>query len=389
MIRCEAVRPLLSPFFDGVLAGPEREEVGAHVALCSDCGRSLDSLRGLSRLLKSAGHAPLPAGFFDRLERRRSRPLAYSARGAPVYGLAFVAAGALLIVIANRRTASIDTAPPPLAAARGAAFDGLAPAGKDGPVALSAPAPMIPKSSGASGGQPLGTRKAYTNEEMQKMLQAETRREGMVAAGPEQEEDEEQNEPFLGRQQLGVADTRAQAEDAIRQIAEMRHDVERGSDKKRDVPIAGNVAPVLSAAQAERGRALVAAAEDTKASVAPPAQPAWDDGMAGAFSGGLEGTLTIMDDKAWSDAWARLSKDPKPAVDFTKKEIVGVFLGSRPTGGYAVKILWVGDEGPALVVRWQEASPPPGTAAPDGATSPYALKVITRTDLPVRYEKQP
>lgn len=383
MIRCEAVKEQLSPFLDGALAGAEREEVGAHVALCSDCGRALDSLRGLSRLIKSLGQAPLPKGFFERLERRRAGPAAAMPR-TPVYALALVAA-CVMLVVANRRQSDVPDASAPLAAAPAGT---IAPAGKDAPVVLSAPESMVKAASsnaGGGAGVPMGARKAYTNEEMQNMLRAETRREGIVAANPGEDE-EDQSQPFMGRQ-LGAADTREQAEDAIRQLQEMRHDVERGAGVKKNVPIKGNVAPVLSAAQAERGRALVQ--PDDAAKAAPPPKEAWDNGLSGQYSGGLEGTRTLMDDQAWSEVWARLSTDPKPAVDFSKKEVVAIFLGPRPTGGYAAKILWVGDEGPAFVVRWQEVAPAPGTAPPDGKTSPYTLKVIGRTDLPVRYEKQP
>src|SRR5579883_3000184 len=156
-----------------------------------------------------------------------------------------------MIVVANRRTAQLESgASAPLAAAPAGALGGIVPAGKDAPVTLPAPAQMIPKTRGVEGGAPVGSRKSYTNEEMNAMLQAETKREGIVAANPgEGDDDESQNQPFLGREQLGAVDTRAQAEEAIRQIAEMRHEVERGAGKKKDVPIAGNVAPVLSQAQ--------------------------------------------------------------------------------------------------------------------------------------------
>jgi hypothetical protein len=381
--RCENVKPLLSPFLDGVLTGAEREEVGAHVALCVDCGRSVDSLKGLSRLLKSLGQAPLPAGFFAKLERKRYPPNVI--QRAPVLFGSFAAACLVLMVVRNRASAPVSEPSLPMTAASSPSSKNvyLEAAGKDGPVNLDAPA----KSSlgGAGAGAPMGAPKRYSNNELQQMLQEQTRREGMKIASKD-DGDEDQPEPFMGRQ-MGVADTREQAEEAIRQIAAIRHDVERGAGKKREVPIKGNTAPVFEQRSISGGRSLVDEAPAPAA--APPAESVWNDGMSGAFSGGLEGTRTISDQKSWAETWKRLSRKPLPSVDFKTHEIVAVFLGPRPTGGYEVQIRSIGDEGPALVVRWAERAPPPGQSPPEGKTSPFALRVVPRTELPVRYEKVP
>lgn len=385
-MRCETAKTLLSPFLDGALAGSEREEVGAHVALCTECGGALDSLRALSRLIKSVGQAPLPRGFLERLEKRRSGGDAPSFGSVPVWVGAFAAASLLLSLVRRRPPTPYYESPASnLAAAPGSSIDALKPAGKDGPLELSVPAKAL---SRGGGGQAFGARQTYSNEALHKLMQEETKREGLRVA-PKEDEDA-QREPFLGREELGVHDTREQAEAAIRQIAAARHDVERGAGKKKSVQINGKTAPVLAQADAARGGQAL----EPEAAV-PTAPPMLRDAVfsggegSGAFSGGLEGTRTITDEKGWLEVWAHLSSKSAPPIDFKTREVVAVFLGPRPSGGYAVQIASVGDEGPDLVVRWREVAPPPGQSPPEGKTSPFALKSIPRTDLPVRYEKVP
>jgi len=42
----------------------------------------------------------------------------------------------------------------------------------------------------------------------------------------------------------------------------------------------------------------------------------------------------------------------------------------------------------AVVVRYRVRSPAAGRTPPEGATSPYALRAIERTSLPVRFENE-
>ena len=78
---------------------------------------------------------------------------------------------------------------------------------------------------------------------------------------------------------------------------------------------------------------------------------------------------------------------PLPAVDFAKNMVVAVFLGSRPTGGFAVEITGVESEGEATVVRWAERKPAPGQMASQVLTAPSFMATVPRRDGPVRFEK--
>ena len=78
---------------------------------------------------------------------------------------------------------------------------------------------------------------------------------------------------------------------------------------------------------------------------------------------------------------------PVPTVDFAKNMVVAVFLGSRPSGGFAAEITGVSSEGDATVVRWAERKPGPGQMASQVMTAPAFIATVPRRDGPVRFEK--
>jgi hypothetical protein len=46
----------------------------------------------------------------------------------------------------------------------------------------------------------------------------------------------------------------------------------------------------------------------------------------------------IPDQGTWNSVWAQHAGGTPPTVDFTQQMVVGVWLGTRPTGGYSVTI---------------------------------------------------
>jgi PrcB C-terminal len=90
----------------------------------------------------------------------------------------------------------------------------------------------------------------------------------------------------------------------------------------------------------------------------------------------------------WSALWK--AHDPKgetPAVDFSREMVVGVFLGSRPTGGYGIEIIRaVGNSG-TLVVEYVETAPSRDAVTAQVLTAPYHLAAIPRHDGEVRFQK--
>jgi hypothetical protein len=90
----------------------------------------------------------------------------------------------------------------------------------------------------------------------------------------------------------------------------------------------------------------------------------------------------------WQALWQRHAPGRQaPAVDFNKSMVIGVFLGSRPTGGYQVQITGVRVEGDTLVVQWSEQQPGRDQVAAQVMTSPSHIVTVPRHAGEVRFEK--
>jgi hypothetical protein len=91
----------------------------------------------------------------------------------------------------------------------------------------------------------------------------------------------------------------------------------------------------------------------------------------------------------WTRLWQQHAPDrPRPAVDFSREMVVGVFMGSRPNAGYSTAILGTTTANGALIVRYTEAQPKPGTVSAQILTFPYHLVAIPKaTVTDVKFEK--
>lgn len=92
----------------------------------------------------------------------------------------------------------------------------------------------------------------------------------------------------------------------------------------------------------------------------------------------------------WTKLWKTHNFDkPEPRVDFDEEMVVGVFMGSRPTGGYTVEIVSLADKDGTLVVSYRETSPRPGTMTAQVLTFPYHLIATAKRSGDVTFEKVP
>jgi hypothetical protein len=90
----------------------------------------------------------------------------------------------------------------------------------------------------------------------------------------------------------------------------------------------------------------------------------------------------------WKGFWKQHSPgQPPPAVDFAKSMVVGVFLGSRPTGGYTVEITKIEREGDDLIVTYREQRPGKADIVTQVITMPYQLVTTTRVGGSVRFTR--
>ena len=90
----------------------------------------------------------------------------------------------------------------------------------------------------------------------------------------------------------------------------------------------------------------------------------------------------------WQQLWQKHAPDrPRPAVDFAKEMVFGVFLGSRPTAGYVLEITGTAQSGGTLVVRYRESPPSRGAMTAQVLTSPYHLVAVPFFPGEVKFEK--
>jgi hypothetical protein len=98
--------------------------------------------------------------------------------------------------------------------------------------------------------------------------------------------------------------------------------------------------------------------------------------------------VTVRDATEWTSLWHAHAWDrPEPAVDFSREMVVGVFMGSRPTAGFAIEIVGYLEAGNGVVVRYRETMPGRGTLTAQILVSPYHLVAIPKRTGVVTFEK--
>lgn len=119
-----------------------------------------------------------------------------------------------------------------------------------------------------------------------------------------------------------------------------------------------------------------------------PAAPALD--VAGAMCG-IKQTrqVVVRDAKAFDALWTELSQGVpqtiKPKMDFAKHDLVAVFAGSKPTGGYMIKIGDIRRSGKTATVNVMLSKPAPDAITIQVITSPFALRAVPKLPPTVRF----
>ena len=98
--------------------------------------------------------------------------------------------------------------------------------------------------------------------------------------------------------------------------------------------------------------------------------------------------VTVRTAAEWTALWAAHAPGGQPpAVDFPREMVVGVFLGTRPTGGYSVEVLRAVAVGNGLRVEYVETPPARDAMTAQVLTAPYHLVAIPRSDGEVQFQK--
>jgi hypothetical protein len=98
--------------------------------------------------------------------------------------------------------------------------------------------------------------------------------------------------------------------------------------------------------------------------------------------------VVVRTEAEWTKLWQQHSPDRKrPAVDFSKDMVVGVFMGSRPTAGYNVSIVSTFAKDGNVLVQYRDSQPRPGAVAAQVLTFPYHLVAVPKAAGQVTFEK--
>ena len=120
--------------------------------------------------------------------------------------------------------------------------------------------------------------------------------------------------------------------------------------------------------------------------------PGWNGSESLTLGSRQETFRPVRSQAEWSAVWNTLrvaSVEPRaaaPNVDFGKFTMLVAALGTRPTGGYAVHIGQVLDDGTAIHVSVLETRPGRNCVVTTALTYPIDIALIPRTDLPVLFE---
>lgn len=101
-----------------------------------------------------------------------------------------------------------------------------------------------------------------------------------------------------------------------------------------------------------------------------------------------EMTATNKDDylKIMNEVYSNLDQMPQiPEVDFTKNDVVAVFMGAKTTGGYSINVDKVIKRKDALTVAVNETSPAVNCVVTQAITQPFQVIKIPKTKQKIVY----
>ena len=80
----------------------------------------------------------------------------------------------------------------------------------------------------------------------------------------------------------------------------------------------------------------------------------------------------------WKTLWQRhtateTNPSAPPAIDFNKEIVIAIFLGEKPTGGYAVEIIQIDGSNGEFEIVFRELNPPPGGIVTQALTQPFHM----------------
>jgi PrcB C-terminal len=99
--------------------------------------------------------------------------------------------------------------------------------------------------------------------------------------------------------------------------------------------------------------------------------------------------VLVQTEAEWTKLWQQHAPSrPRPAVDFSKEMVVGVFMGSRPNAGFSTAVTSATAGNGVLIVRYTETLPAAGGITAQVLTFPYHLVAVPKADVKdLKFEK--
>lgn len=97
--------------------------------------------------------------------------------------------------------------------------------------------------------------------------------------------------------------------------------------------------------------------------------------------------IVVRTQTEWDSLWHRHysganNRPPFPRIDFDRDWVVGIFLGTKPTGGYDVVITRAERRDSYLYVFYREKSPPSNAMVTQALTQPFDIVRVARDGNP-------
>ena len=103
--------------------------------------------------------------------------------------------------------------------------------------------------------------------------------------------------------------------------------------------------------------------------------------------------VVIRDSQAWQRYWAEIHRPfiPSPAmpeVDFSREIVVLAAMGTRPTGGFIIRIDTATVDSNRVLVQVTQVVPGKGCAVPAAVTQPVDMVRVSTTGLPISFAER-
>src|SRR5213594_288709 len=100
--------------------------------------------------------------------------------------------------------------------------------------------------------------------------------------------------------------------------------------------------------------------------------------------------IVVRSQNEWTALWSRHMRAPSappppPSVDFSRDMVVALFMGERPTGGYAIEVTQIERTDAGLAIHYRTRRPDPSSMQMQVLTQPYHLITVPRADDPVTF----